>query len=113
MGAEKCYDNDLTTLCHTKTASKSSLNLNFDKSYVTKVRTINVAHAGNRERQLGADISIYDGDDDEGTLCGTIDDTSEREFTVDCNAVGSLVEILLKPPKPLHFSEVEIYGWGK
>ena len=114
MGAEKCYDNDLTTHCHTTTKKKSFLNLDFDKSYVMKVRTINVADVGYRERQKGSKINIYDGDD-KMKLCGTIDDTSQREFTVDCNAVGSLVEILLglKPPEPLHFSEVEIYGWGE
>ena len=113
MGAEKCYDEDLNTHCHTKTESTSSLTLDFDQSYVTKVRTINVDSAPNRERQRGAEIRLYDGDD-EVEVCGTINDVSKREFTVDCLAAGSLVEIrLYKKSKPLHFSEVEIYGWGK
>ena len=116
----KCHDGNVQTSCITGNVEKPFLEITFGLDYVHKVLLINRKPKDDDssknviiERINGAMVDLSN-DGKYVKSCGTISTSGEKElFWVDCNAVGTTIEIHLDRTDNLNLAEVMIYTLGK
>ena len=111
--AQKAYDNDVSTFCHTKKESLNTLTLTFEESFVVDLEMINrYSIKSTVDRLNRAKVKLVRGDVVRKN-CGTTDTATELMIhRVICNEAGSSLVIELQD-EYLHVAEVKIHGLSK
>ena len=118
--SDLCHDGDLQTYCLADNVQHPFLELVFPVTYVHKVLLVNrycddkdeATRKVIRERINGANVDLFNGED-QIKSCGTVSTDTEKEtFWLDCGATGTAIRISVQRIDYLNLGEVVIYTLG-